>query len=95
MPAYRDFAGDRTHRARQDRLDFIHSLPVTDKRSYIDRYSLAERCVDGRLPMIGTQLDESSGSSGVPYNWVRSRRSYGRSTSSSAAWRRISSAPTW
>ena len=74
VPAYRNFAGDRTHRARQDRLDFIHSLPVTDKRSYIDRYSLAERCVDGRLPMIGTQLDESSGSSGVPYTWVRSRR---------------------
>ena len=47
-------------------------LPETDKASYVDRYALVDRCVDGRLPLTGTTIDESSGSTGRPYNWVRS-----------------------
>jgi phenylacetate-CoA ligase len=34
-------------------------------------FSTEERCLDGRIPLVGTQIDESSGSSGVPYDWVR------------------------
>jgi len=49
-------------------------LPFTDKRGYIDRYDLVARCVDGRLPAAGCAIDESSGSTGTPYNWARSRR---------------------
>jgi phenylacetate-CoA ligase len=72
VPAYRDFAGTRDRASRRDAAAFVASLPVSDKHSYIDRYPTAERCTDGRIPVIGTQLDESSGSSGVPYTWVRS-----------------------
>ena len=42
------------------------------KASYIDRHPLPDRCVDGRLPLVGTTIDESSGSTGTPYNWARS-----------------------
>jgi len=50
----------------------LEKLPETDKGSYIDRYSLAERCFDGKIPFRGTTIDESSGSTGTPYNWIRS-----------------------
>ena len=49
-------------------------LPETDKGSYIDPYSLAQRCVDGRIPFPGVTIDESSGSTGMPYNWIRGAR---------------------
>lgn len=43
-----------------------------DKHSYIERYPSADRCLDGRIPLRGTEMDESSGSSGTPFNWLRS-----------------------
>lgn len=49
-------------------------LPETDKHSYVDRYPLAERCVHGRIPFENTTIDESSGATGAPYNWIRSGR---------------------
>jgi phenylacetate-CoA ligase len=69
VPAYRRFAKERGI-TRAD----IRSLrlPYTDKRRYVDRYGLVERCVDGRLPRAGVMIDESSGSTGRPYNWIRS-----------------------
>src|SRR5256885_6505032 len=51
----------------------LEKLPETDKRSYIDPYPLAERCLYGRIPFIGTTIDESSRSTGTPYNWIRSQ----------------------
>lgn len=51
----------------------LDKLPETDKSTYIDRYPLSERCVDGRIPFGGTTIDESSGSTGKPYNWIRSQ----------------------
>jgi phenylacetate-CoA ligase len=47
-------------------------LPPTDKATYIDRYPPAARCLGGVIPLIGTTNDESSGSTGRPYNWIRS-----------------------
>jgi phenylacetate-CoA ligase len=35
-------------------------------------FSIDSRCVDGVLGLVGTGIDESSGSTGVPFNWVRS-----------------------
>ncbi len=55
-------------------LGILRRLPETDKRNYVDRFGLAERCVDGRFPFRGTTLDESSGSTGTPYNWIRGAR---------------------
>ncbi|MDQ6747250.1 MAG: phenylacetate--CoA ligase family protein, partial [Candidatus Dormibacteraeota bacterium] len=39
--------------------------------NYIQRYPTAERCLGGEIPLVGTEMDESSGSSGTPFNWVR------------------------
>ncbi|MEO8207827.1 MAG: phenylacetate--CoA ligase family protein [Chloroflexota bacterium] len=49
----------------------LDRLPETDKSSYIDPYPLAARCIDGRIPFVGVTIDESSGSTGTPYNWIR------------------------
>jgi phenylacetate-CoA ligase len=70
VPAYRTFVRDAG--VDPDRVRTLDELPETDKRSYADRFSIAERCVGGRLPLMGTTLDESSGSTGKPYNWARS-----------------------
>jgi phenylacetate-CoA ligase len=72
VPAYADFAGRRaTVTAAARDLDWFAALPVTDKHSYVDRYSLADRCRGGQVPTRDAELDESSGSSGRPYTWVR------------------------
>ena len=33
-----------------------------------------ERCIGGAVPFPGTTIDESSGSTGTPYNWIRGRK---------------------
>lgn len=73
VPAYRDFVDasgwtDDRHLSGSERLT---RLPVMDKENYIKRYPTPQRCIDGRIPLVGTELDESSGSSGTPFNWVR------------------------
>jgi len=55
-------------------LGILSRLPETDKPSYVDRYPMLERCVHGAVPFPGTTIDESSGSTGTPYNWIRSAR---------------------
>ena len=51
-----------------------HGAPETDKENYIKAHSPEARCRHGSLPLARTMIDESSGSTGTPYNWVRSRR---------------------
>lgn len=75
VPAYRAFL-ERSGWRDDPRLPAagrIARLPTTDKAGYITAFSTEERCLEGRIPMAGTAIDESSGSSGTPYNWVRSR----------------------
>ena len=69
-PAYRDFlkAEGYVERSRWKLSD----LPVMTKENYVKKFGVAERCYDGRIPATGVVIDESSGSSGVPNNWVRS-----------------------
>jgi phenylacetate-coenzyme A ligase PaaK-like adenylate-forming protein len=72
VPAYRRFisaAGIKPETVVPYRL--LRRLPETDKRSYVDRYGLLDRCVDGDVPYPGTTIDESSGSTGMPYDWIR------------------------
>jgi phenylacetate-CoA ligase len=69
VPAYADFVGTVPPRAAP--ADWLRELPVADKKSYIDAYPLAARCRHGVLP-AAAELDESSGSTGRPYTWVRS-----------------------
>jgi phenylacetate-CoA ligase len=64
VPAYREFI-------RAQRGTWI---PETDKDSYIKRYPTDDRCVGGTFFRERTMIDESSGSTGTPYNWVRSER---------------------
>lgn len=71
VPAYRRFI-EQLGVADRD-LARLH-LPPTDKRGYVDRFDLLDRCLDGRLPAAGLAIDESSGSTGKAYNWIRSRR---------------------
>ena len=75
VPAYRAFLAES---GRASRLDTrggiaaaISGLPEMDKDSYVKRWSIPERCIDGRLPRRGVVVDESSGSSGTPTSWVR------------------------
>jgi phenylacetate-coenzyme A ligase PaaK-like adenylate-forming protein len=75
VPAYRDFLEQQAVDP-DDLFPFgiLRRLPETEKRNYIDRYGLMERCVGGSVPFPGTTIDESSGSTGTPYNWIRGRR---------------------
>ena len=70
VPAYRSHLD--LHAVDPDRITSLADLPETDKATYIDPNPLASRCVDGQIPLVGTTIDESSGSTGTPYNWVRS-----------------------
>ena len=45
--------------------------PITDKKNYIDVYPIEKRCKNGELPFKDITIDESSGSTGMPYNWFR------------------------
>jgi phenylacetate-CoA ligase len=69
-PAYGDFLRGENYRPH-GRWE-LSGLPVTTKENYVKKYSIVERCYYGKLPAAGVVIDESSGSSGVPNNWVRS-----------------------
>ncbi len=69
-PAYRTFLQSEGYQPR-GRWQLSH-LPITTKKNYVKKYSIVDRCYYGRLPAAGVVIDESSGSSGVPNNWVRS-----------------------
>lgn len=75
VPAYKEFL--KRHRKRPT-LSYLGSIernfktvPEMDKQSYIKRWTILERSVDGKLPRRGVVVDESSGSSGAPTSWVR------------------------
>lgn len=68
-PAYQDFLRVENYQNSSDwRLE---SVPVMTKENYVKKYSLESRCYGGEIPAPGTVIDESSGSSGMPNNWVR------------------------
>ena len=52
----------------------IHEIPSIDKENYVKKYSLDDRCTDGKVPSTGVIIDESSGSSGTATNWVRGKK---------------------
>jgi hypothetical protein len=71
VPAYRAFLDRSGWDFRWFRLD---SYPPTDKQNYVRAFPEEQRCRGGELAVVGSVVDESSGSSGQPFNWVRSRR---------------------
>ncbi len=70
VPAYKEYVDKHV---TDKPAKGIISMPETDKKSYIDNYSIADRCLDGLIPLKDAEIDESSGSSGKPYNWLRGR----------------------
>jgi phenylacetate-CoA ligase len=69
-PAYRTFLFDQ-HAPTAGNARDLSLLPVTTKENYVTKYSIEDRCYGGRIPSKGVVIDESSGSSGTPNNWVR------------------------
>lgn len=49
----------------------LTSIPIMDKESYIKKYPIEARSIYGVIPARGVVIDESSGTSGTPNNWVR------------------------
>ena len=69
-PAYQDFLDKMGYEEKGGwRLD---ALPEMTKENYIKKYSIEQRCYGGAIPKAGVVIDESSGSTGMPNNWVRS-----------------------
>ena len=75
VPAYYEFL--KRHK-KKPTLSYLGSIeqnfktvPEMDKQSYIKKWSILERSLDGELPKRGVVVDESSGSSGTPTSWVR------------------------
>lgn len=69
-PAYGEFLRQEGY-ATQAKWD-LALVPITTKENYVKRYSLEQRCYGGAIPLSGVVIDESSGSTGQPNNWVRS-----------------------
>ena len=72
-PAYREFLAEHGDpRVGLRGLDpDLTTIPVTDKDNYVRRWPVEARCRGGRIPAKGVVIDESSGTSGKPNNWVR------------------------
>ena len=68
VPAYRDFL--IRNGLTSPRVSF-ERLPVMSKEQYVRQYSTEDRCIGGTFFTPGVTIDESSGSTGIPYNWVR------------------------
>lgn len=78
VPAYKAFLEERGFPRKLDVSQGVEAalltIPEMDKDSYIKRWSIPERCLDGRIPRRGVIVDESSGSSGTPTSWIRGPR---------------------
>ena len=67
-PAYQKFL-------KKNKFQKNHSwdkIPFIDKKNYIKKYSIKERCLGGSLPSDG-EIYESSGSSGKPTLWIQNK----------------------
>ncbi len=71
VPAYRALIEKSKTRISDHGFE---DLPVIDKNTYVRAYPTEERCVDGSFLVPDVMIDESSGSTGIPYNWVRGRK---------------------
>ena len=52
----------------------LSDVPVMTKENYVKRYTIEQRCYHGAIPLSGVVIDESSGSTGQPNNWIRSAK---------------------
>lgn len=73
VPAYQNFLKNNKININDIKTfeDYEKLVPQTNKKNYVKKYSYEDRCLFGELPFKGN-IDESSGSSGNPTNWIRS-----------------------
>ena len=73
VPAYKKFLSSREIDSKKvnNIKKFNETVPQTDKENYVKIFPMADRCINGRLPKTG-YLDESSGSTGISVDWIRS-----------------------
>ncbi|CAE6858100.1 hypothetical protein R75461_07831 [Paraburkholderia nemoris] len=69
-PAYSEFLKAEAYRPSGKWR--LADVPVMTKENYVKRYSIEQRCYGGAIPRSGVVIDESSGSTGQPNNWIRS-----------------------
>ena len=69
-PAYREFLAQEGYQPQKKWA--LEQVPVMTKENYVKKHSIEERCYGGAIPLAGVVIDESSGSTGQPNNWVRS-----------------------
>ena len=75
-PAYAAFI----RKEARGKIRRLTDVPPTSKENYVKVYSIEDRCYGGEIPPVGTIIDESSGSSGMPNNWVRGPEERARAT---------------
>lgn len=73
IPAYQNFLSENEVKVKKIKSisDFNKVLPSTTKSNYIKKNKFESLCVGGQLPKTGI-IEESSGSSGHPTDWVKS-----------------------
>jgi len=76
VPAYKKFLENEnfTTPSFSGLTPIISQIPVIDKNNYIKPHPLHSRCLGGNIPKSGVVIDESSGSSGMPTNWIRGEK---------------------
>jgi len=76
VPAYKQFLlrEDFTAISFKGILPDMNKVPVTTKLNYVKAFDINQRCINGKIPDCGVIIDESSGSSGIPTNWVRGKK---------------------
>jgi phenylacetate-CoA ligase len=71
VPAYKKFLEERNFRTRKVKnLNVFSTIPITDKKNYITKFPLENRCLDGNLHHMYA-LSTSSGATGIPTYWPR------------------------
>lgn len=75
VPAYADFLNLQrfSHPSFNGLVPNLSEIPLMDKANYIKKYTLEERCINGKIPNNNVIIDESSGSSGMATNWARGK----------------------
>ena len=76
VPAYKIFYDEQKFNGPSIKKfkPIIDEIPFTDKENFVKRFTIEDRCVNGQIPDNEVVIDESSGSSGLPTNWVRGKR---------------------
>lgn len=71
VPAYRHFLQSHgVDSTKIDRAALLSTVPVTNKKNYIEQYPLSERCWGGDVA-VSHAIAASSGSTGTPLFWPR------------------------